>query len=331
MRLHQPLKLLLLAFFFTSIIAACSSDDEPDVIPEPTKFTVTSFATGLNHPIGGSVDSKGNLWVTDAGTGKDDADIVMISPAGEKTTFVTGLPSVIANGSVEGISHPVVQGNMLFFLHGISGVLYKVNIDTLVKVKLEFARSFLQSEDVRTFIDSQNLVTPLNSNAYDLTIGPDNDLFFTDAGSNAVIRRKSDGTLSVFAKIPNISEQTEAVPTGIIWNGTDFYVTCLTGFPFVPGAAKIVKVDRSGNVSDYKTGLSLLTSVALTVSNKPIVTQMGVFVMGAGYGATDGKVVDEAGNVLAEGFGMPTDIIKKNDRSFYVVNYLSGKIDLLSY
>jgi hypothetical protein len=329
MKMINSLKLLLLTFGLLTLMGACGSDDEPDVIPEPTTLRVEEFVTGLNHPIGGSIDSKGNLWVTDAGTGNNDASVVMINPAGEKTTFVEGLPSILANGSIEGISHPLIQGNTLFFLHGISGMLYKADVSSFAKGSAAVALTSLPSEDVKTYINSQNLVDPVNSNAYDLAVGPDNDIFFTDAGSNAVIRRKNDGTLSVFAKIPNIADQTEAVPTGITYDGDKLIVTCLTGFPFAAGAAKIFKVDKSGVVSEYKTGLTLLSSVALTVGNKPLVTQLGIF--GAGFGATDGKVLDESGKVLAEGFGMPTDIIRKDDRSFYVVNYLSGKIDLLTY
>ncbi len=313
------------------ILLSCSKDsDEPDPIPEPVSFTRAGFVTGLNHPIGGSVDARGNLWVTDAGTGADDASVIMITATGEKTTLLSGLPSVVSNGSIEGISHALAHNNKLYILHGISGMLYIADVSGFTKESSPLVLEDVPSEDVKTFINAQNLVDPLNSNAYDLTIGPDGDLFFTDAGSNAIIRRKDDGTLSVFAKIPALDGGADAVPTGIAWDGNDFYVSILTGFPFAPEAAKIIKVDKSGTVSDYKTGFSTLSAINFTAGGKPLVVQLGVF--GAtGFGPTEGKVLDETGKVLAEGFGMPTDLIKNNDRSYYLVNYLSGDIDLLSY
>lgn len=319
----------LLGLTFSGFVfSSCSKDsDKQEPVPEPASFTVANFAT-VNHPIGGSVDSKGNLWVTDAGTGADDASVVMITPQGEKTTVLAGLPSIVSNGSIEGISHVLFHENKLYILHGISGMLYTADVKDFVKGSQPLALATVPSQDVKTFIDSQNLVDPLNSNAYALTMGPDGDLFFTDAGSNAIIRRKADGALSVFARIPDAGA-AEAVPTGIVWNGNEFYVTILTGFPFAPEAAKILKVDKNGTVSDYKTGFTLLSGIELSAGGKPLVTQLGIFEMG--FGATSGKVLDETGKVLAEGFGMPTDLVKKSDRAYYLLNYMNGKIDLLTY
>lgn len=321
----------LLYFVLSGLIfISCSKEsDEQEPVPEPTTFTVSNFAS-VNHPIGGSVDTKGNLWVTDAGTGADDASVVMITPTGEKTTVISGLPSVVSNGSIEGISHLKFHDNKLYILHGISGLLYIAEVKDFGKGSQPLDLATIPSQDVKTFIDSQALVEPLNSNAYALTFGPDGDLFFTDAGSNAIIRRKADGALSVFARIPNAGA-AEAVPTGIAWNGDEFYVTILTGFPFAPEASKILKVDKNGTVSDYKTGFTLLSGIELSVGGKPLVTQLGVFEMAQGFGATNGKVLDETGRVLAEGFGMPTGLVRASDRSYYLFNYMTGKIDLLTY
>ena len=76
------------------------------------------------QPIGLTLDTKGQLWVTEAGTGKNDGSIVMITPQGTKTTAMTGFPSVIANGAIEGMSHPLFHDGKLYVLHGVSGMLY---------------------------------------------------------------------------------------------------------------------------------------------------------------------------------------------------------------
>ena len=76
-----------------------------------------------------------------------------------------------------------------------------------------------------------------------LTVGPDNDLFVVDASANAIARwNRSNGSLSSFTTFPPIG-QSEAVPTGIVYTGSNFYVGTLTGLPVPIGAAKIYNVD----------------------------------------------------------------------------------------
>jgi hypothetical protein len=59
-----------------------------------SKFAVdgtrSTFATGLKEPLGLSFDSKGNLFVSDLGTNS----IYILTPAGEKSTFASGISSV---------------------------------------------------------------------------------------------------------------------------------------------------------------------------------------------------------------------------------------------
>jgi len=90
-------------------------------------------------------------------------------------------------------------------------------------------------------------------------------------------------------------------------------------------------VENNVKYSDYKTSCTLLSSSELSAGGKPLVNQLGIFELGQGFGATNGKVLDETGKVLAEGFGMPTDLVKKSDRAYYLLNYMNGKIDLLTY
>ena len=52
------------------IFIRCTDHTEP--YPEPQKFTATNFVNGLRSPIGMSLDEKGQIWVTEAGTGKND-------------------------------------------------------------------------------------------------------------------------------------------------------------------------------------------------------------------------------------------------------------------
>ena len=324
-------KLVCLAMCI-GLLVGCSDDDDDkvDVVPEPTSFKVSAYVNDLKFPLGADLDSKKNLWVSELGTGKDDGRILMITPSKNIVPFLEGLPSVVANGSIEGLSHVKVHQNKLYVMHGISGFLYVFDISNFTSSSSPQDLSKAQKIDFRTYVDSQDLVDPLNSNGYDVEVGPDGDLLVSDAGSNAIIRVKPSGDMSVFAKIPKASNGAEAVPTGVKWDGTHLYVSTLSGFPFSASEAVIYKITSSGAVSEYKKGLSLLSNLNFTVGKKVIATQLGVF-GNTGFGDTSGKVVNEEGAVLAEGFGMPTDLVKIDERNFYIVNYLSGSIDKLSY
>lgn len=80
-----------------------------------------------------------------------------------------------------------------------------------------------------------------DSHPYNLTKGADGHIYISDAGANAIIRRESAGHYSALAEIPGFANptpvgppQVEAVPTSILFDGHDFLVTTLTGFPFIP-------------------------------------------------------------------------------------------------
>ena len=56
--------------------------------------------------------------------------------------------------------------------------------------------------------------------------------------------------------------ETDPAPTGIAFDDEgNAYVSLLPWIPFVPGSAKVVRVDADGEVSDYATGLTMLTDL----------------------------------------------------------------------
>ena len=111
--------------------------DREEVVPEPEQLTAANFVDQLRAPIGLTLDTKGQLWVTEAGTGKNDGSIVMITPQGTKTTAMTGFPSVIANGAIEGMSHPLFHDGKLYVLHGVSGMLYTIDVTSVSYTHLD--------------------------------------------------------------------------------------------------------------------------------------------------------------------------------------------------
>ncbi|QRR00205.1 ScyD/ScyE family protein [Dyadobacter sandarakinus] len=326
----KKLFLLLNVVIFSLFIQACTDHLEP--VSEPRSFSSEPFVTGLKYPIGMAMDDVGNLWVTEAGSGSGtDGSVAMITPSGHKTTFVTGLQSLMREGSIEGISHLVYKNGKLYFLHGSNGMLYTADVAGFKPGDAAVNLSDIPSQDLGTFVRSLALTDPLNSNTYHLTFGPDEHMYVVDAGSNAIIKRdKGTGALTLFAHFPNVAQNVEAVPTGIAYDGNRFLVSTLTGFPFQEGNAKIFQVEKNGTVSEYKTGFTTLTGITLSANNKPIVIQHGVFGP-QGFGAKTGRVLDENGKTLLGDISRPTDIIRANEKTYFLLSYADGTITKLSY
>lgn len=324
----QTLGYLLTVFFFT----ACE-EDKNEPIQDPTQFTATDFASGLKMPVGMSMDEEGQLWVAETGTGNNDAQVSMVTPAGTVHTVVTGLNSVFANGAVEGMSHVLYDNGKLYILNGNAGRLYISDVSLFKPGDAPKAASTLESEDLRTFVHSLNLTDPLNSNAYQLTFGPDDHLYIVDAGANAIIKRdKNSKALSLFAQIPNINPTTEAVPTGIVFDGSKFLVSSLSGGPFIKGSAKIFQVDLNGNVTEYKTGFTTATDILLTPNNKALITEFAEFSLTQpGFVPATGRIANEEGVTILGELTMPTDLERSDDNTYYLLSYAEGTIQKLTY
>jgi len=103
---------------------------------------------------------------------------------------------------------------------------------------------------------------------------PDQRLWATDSGANTLFKidpatGKSD-LIAVFSGLPspfpnpnrNGQMSTDPVPTGVaVDKDGNAFVGFLSGFPFIPGSAGIVKVAPDGKVSRYATNLSMITDV----------------------------------------------------------------------
>ncbi|MBF9255761.1 ScyD/ScyE family protein [Pontibacter sp. 172403-2] len=327
----------LLCLFTLLLTAGCKHDDDAGPIFDPVKLHATNFAAGLKSPIGMSVDDKGQLWVTEAGTGNNDGSVSMITKDGTVHQVITGFGSSTSAESpgAEGISHLLYKDGKLYILHGVAGMLYIADVASYKPGDPVKEASSLYSEDIGTYVRSLNLTDPVNSDIYNLTFGPGGHLYMVDAGANAVIKRdKNSKTLSLFASFPNVGPATEAVPTGIVYDGKKFLVSTLTGFPFASGAAKIFQVSQEGNVSEYKSGFTTLTDIVLMPNNKPFVTEFAEFSLTTtppGFNPMSGRVANEDGAYLIEGLSLPTDIERSGSKTYYVLSYGLGTVQKLTY
>ncbi|MCE6987605.1 ScyD/ScyE family protein [Dyadobacter sp. CY323] len=330
-RYLQAASLYLL--LFVGVLGCVDHELPEEQIPEPTSLTAAPFANGLRFPIGMDVDDKGNLWVSEAGTGKDDGAIVMITPGGQKTTVLEGFKSAKGNEAVEGISHVLYDKGTLFILHGIEGKLYIADVSNFKAGDLPMALNLIPFEEHGPFVKSFSFTDPLNSNLYGLTLGPDGHLYMTDAGANAIFKRdKNTKEFTFFAKIPDVAPKTDAVATGIVFDGTKFLVSTLSGGPFFENSAKIFEVSTSGVVKIYRENFTTLTHLTLTAGKKPLVISLAKFDLKLGeFTPFSGTVRNESGDVLLDNQMMPTDIKRSGPKEFYLLSYALGTVQKLTY
>lgn len=248
-----------LFFMYLSLTTGCRKECH-----EP-RLAITTIATGFNEPIGMEMDKDGNLWVAESGTGKDDGKLSVISKDGIKHQLITDFESYrIANGEVEGPTHLLLDDGILYILGG-RAKLYKANANLLKPGMGIIKAASLAVEDLGTFILAHKFVNETNeTHPYDLARGPGGSIYITDAAANAIIRReKKSGALSVITEVPGIPNPTpvgppkiESVPTGLYYDGENFLVTTLLGFPFPSGKAIIYKISPSGVTSIYQQGFN---------------------------------------------------------------------------
>ncbi len=317
-----------LVFGLFLIIISCR---DKEVAEEET----WSEINGLNSPMGIAKDSKGRVWLTEAGTGADDARLSVISPSGQKKDVLTGLPSAVSNGAVEGIGRPYVKNNALFFAHGVSGRIYKLKADvgTLSEADFPLALSDFEIWDINSFARGLPTSNDSNTNVIDLYLHDNGDMYILDAGANVMIRRdRSGGSFSLFAEFPKIPTPApfpvseDAVPTGFVFDGTRFLVSALSGVPFNTGKARIFSVSTAGQVTEYKDAFTNLIHIELDENHKPVVLQYALFSLEAGFQAGSGKILDENGVALLSGINQPIDLLRKNDDTYYLLSYGDGKL-----
>lgn len=327
----------IILFFLIYIAAGCRN---PAMNPTPKVSTVI---TGLEVPMGIETDQRGDIWVAETGTAKNDGKVVVVTKnhgmfqAYDAIVNLSSIKNALSNED-EGPAHLLLDHNMLFVLAG--DYLYSVNLANFKPGDAPLDGSKLPFEDIGSWVRSQNIVTPNDSHPYDLTKGPDGKLYITDAGANAIIRRNAKDNYTILAKFPNFPNPTQVgppviqrVPTGIIWDGHEFLVTTLTGFPFVPGQAVIYKVSIMGNVSVCSQGLSTLVDIAPQVFLGIPVLSYGSFGQ-TGFEPKTGSLSLVMGNYKKEivsGINMPVGIKQINGSSWYISSMGDGSILKVTY
>jgi hypothetical protein len=164
----------------------------------------------------------------------------------------------------------------------------------------------------------------IQSHPYDLAAGPDGLLWVADAGGNDLIKvDPASGNIelvTVFEGVPSPlpnanrggAQESDPVPTGVAFDSAgNTYVSLLPGFPFLPGASKVVKVGSNGAVSDYATGMTMLTDLVTGPDGMLYAVSIGQFTE-QGPVPNNSAVLrikeGDASEVLVDGLSFPSSI-----------------------
>lgn len=246
------------------------------------------FTKGL---IGVNIDAAGNVWATENGSGNDDGQITIIDPTGKKTLFMTGLPSTFiqAAGEIVG-SYRTYQlpDNQVLIVVGEGS--HELSETLLIVDKTDFKGTPLTLANVKKIIRHGKYIHGLGfvqSNPFNVDWDKEGNIFIADSGANSVVKwHKGADTFSIVKTIDRFANpfpygppMVDPVPTKVLrYSDTTFYVSQLTGFPFVPGAAKVYSLNTNGSMRVHAEGFTCLTDMSIDpLDGNLCVMQFGVF------------------------------------------------------
>jgi hypothetical protein len=314
-----------------------------------------TVASGLWNPRGLNFAPNGDLYVAEAGQGGpgpcvpspvfpfpprcygETGAVTLIlpneaSPAGSFRRVVTGLPSlVLGTGTVEGGPSDVAfLGTAPYVTLGLGGnpttVRPAVGGKAAMLGTLLHATPSGQYKVVADIAGAEAAANPdgaaVDSNPYSVLVQPGRRIV-ADAGANALFVAHANGRSAVFAEDLLGPNPVQTVPTSVV-EGPDgaIYVGLLTGFPFVPGSARVLRVASDGSsISTYASGFTAIIDLAFDAGGALYVLQV---IPGGGPPAPGGKLVRQcpggAQSELLTGLTFPGGVAIGPDGAAYVTN-----------
>lgn len=313
------------------------------------------IAEGLNGPMGVFVGEDGSVWVIDSGMGGEEgipfisvegqpitatfgmsARVVQVNPDGEQSDVVS-LPSIGTPSDMIGGARIVVIDDVVYVTVGqwLGDPSSEPSVDVLSGVAQIVDGEATQLASTWEIEAAENPGSFVyDTHPYGLAVDTDGTLLVADAGANDLLRvDPATGEVSLVAvfegqpgPFPNPGRgdamETDPVPTGVVVDdeGT-IYVAFLPGFPFAPGSAKVVTVTAEGEVSDYATGLTMITDIELGPDGNLYGVQFAIFGE-QGPQPSSGALVliseGEESTPVLEGLSFPTSVDFDADGNAYV-------------
>jgi hypothetical protein len=310
-------------------------------------------ATGLTNPRGMTWGPDGNIYVALAGTGgstaatEDAPTTAILGPfmggstgaiamidGGCPTAVVTGLPSTAdAMGEVLGAESVAFLGSDMYVAADGGGPVHG-NPDAPSGVfKADGSGGFTLVADLSTWLRANpvaNTPPDLDPDADGYRMIADNTngvLWVLEPNSGGVLSVKPDGTVTRLADL----SQGHPVPASIaLAPDGGLYIGTLTAVPFANGAAKVMHVAMDGTVTDFWTGLTTVTGLAVGADGSLYALEMSTgnldgppFLMPG-----SGKIVKMTGETTSEdvatGLMFPIDLQIGADGAFYYTSPALG-------
>ncbi|MEW6579456.1 MAG: ScyD/ScyE family protein [Chloroflexota bacterium] len=342
---------LVVAILIVLSLSGIASAQPP--LPEIPGGTIV--ASGFNGPQGVLVDPEGNVWVIDSGMGGDQAiripsqeggmvegtmgmsaRIVKVAPDGTQTDVVSLLSLADPEGETFGGARLALLGGALYATHGgwfgDPAVNPPADFSVILRVDGSQIRSVADTWAFEKDNNPEGVI--LDTHPYGLAAGTDGWLWVADAGANDLYRVNPDTgeivLVAVFDALPGVfpnparngAMEADPVPTGVAFDADgNAYVSLLSGAPFVPGSAKVLRVSADGAVSDYAVGLTTLTDLTRGPDGELYAVQFGLFTE-EGPTPNSGAVLrlkeGGASEVVVSGLPFPTGISFDDDGNAYV-------------
>jgi hypothetical protein len=268
-----------LAMAATAVVSAAPVSAQPQI---------EVVASGLDNPRHVTFSPTGALYVVEAGSGGAGpcvgghplgtfclgftGAVTQVRDSGPDERVLAGLPSIInQDGETLGPSDIALTGSQKFVLSvGIGGSdQFRAGfgpqgalLGTLVTGKLRHGGFSLFADVLANEAVANPDGTDIDSNPVGL-VRQGEGYILADAGGNAVVRASHKGTFTTITPLPPTSIGADAVPTSVV-RGPDgaYYISQLTGFPFVQGDANIWRVVPGQAPTVFASGLTNLTDLA---------------------------------------------------------------------
>ena len=313
--------------------------------------TTSVVMSGLDNPRGLAFGPEGALYVAEAGRGGPGPPCVAVRGVscygptgavsrlwrGEQERVATGLPSYGNAASATG------PHDIAFLGRGGAYVTIGLGLEGLPRsslgvvadqfgqlVHLPASGNWNPVTDIAAYEFEVNPAGGLtDSNPYGLLAEPGNRVV-ADAGANALLRVGANGdisTVATFAARPNPTAIgppfVDAVPTAVAV-GPDgaYYVSELTGFPFVPEFARILRVVPGQTPTVAWSGFTMVIDIAFSPDGSLYVLEHS----GGGpmFFATSGRVIkvspDNTRSTVVAGLTRPGSVAVGSDGALYVSN-----------
>ena len=336
-------RLILPSLVAGSLLFGCQDHrlDAPAV-----QLTTTTLATGLVGVIGVETDASGRVFVTEQGTGKNDGRLSEITPDGKVHPVITNLYSFKRpDDELDATDHLLVVNGVLYFLNPQG--LYSLNLATYKTGNAPILASSLTPEPIQPSVIAYTFADDTGeSHPYNMILGPDGVLYFTDAAANAIIRRTKPGQFDVVTAVPGIPNPNPAgpppgppvvqsVPTGITYDGKQFVISTLLGFPFPAGKALIYQMDLSGKLTVFQQTFNSLVDVENDGNGNYLALEFAVFGP-MGWTPNTGRLLRTKGNgkdvdVLLDKLNMPTDLKLVDAHTAYLTSMGNGTVSKITF